>query len=171
MRVITGSCRGKKLKTLESLDTRPTTDMVKEAVFSIIQFDVPASSVLDLFAGSGQMGIEALSRGASHCVFVDSNPEAVAIVKDNVDSCGFNKESRVLCMDSLEYLKVAKAGLDIVFIDPPYRMGIVEKALELVEQISCMPATEPLICIPEMMTRSYRSCPWAEKVLSLYCPM
>lgn len=96
MRVITGSCRGKKLKTLESLDTRPTTDMVKEAVFSIIQFDVPASSVLDLFAGSGQMGIEALSRGASHCVFVDSNPEAVAIVKDNVDSCGFNKESRVL---------------------------------------------------------------------------
>lgn len=133
MRVITGSCTGKKLKTLESLDTRPTTDMVKEAVFSIIQFDVPASSVLDLFAGSGQMGIEALSRGASHCVFVDSNPEAVAIVKDNVDSCGFNKESRVLCMDSLEYLKVAKAGLDIVFIDPPYRMGIVEKALELVE--------------------------------------
>ena len=116
MRVITGSCRGKKLKTLESLDTRPTTDMVKEAVFSIIQFDVPASSVLDLFAGSGQMGTE-----------------AVAIVKDNVDSCGFNKESRVLCMDSLEYLKVAKAGLDIVFIDPPYRMGIVEKALELVE--------------------------------------
>lgn len=79
------------------------------------------------------MGIEALSRGASHCVFVDSNPEAVAIVKDNVDSCGFNKESRVLCMDSLEYLKVAKAGLDIVFIDPPYRMGIVEKALKLVE--------------------------------------
>ena len=67
--------------------------------------------------------------GASHCVFVDSNPEAVAIVKDNVDSCGFNKESRVLCMDSLEYLKVAKAGLDIVFIDPPYRMGIVEKGL------------------------------------------
>ena len=79
MRVITGSCRGKKLKTLESLDTRPTTDMVKEAVFSIIQFDVPASSVLDLFAGSGQMGIEALSRGASHCVFVDSNPEAIIV--------------------------------------------------------------------------------------------
>ena len=138
MRVITGSCRGKKLKTLESLDTRPTTDMVKEAVFSIIQFDVPASSVLDLFAGSGQMGIEALSRGASHCVFVDSNPEAVAIVKDNVDSCGFNKESRVLCMDSLEYLKVAKAGLDIVFIDPPYRMGIVERLWSLWRASSMM---------------------------------
>ena len=113
MRVITGSCRGKKLKTLDSLDTRPTTDMVKEAVFSIIQFD--------------------LSRGAKHCVFVDSNPEAVAIVKENVESCGFTKESRVLGMDSLEYLKVAKSGLDVVFIDPPYRKGIVEKALELVE--------------------------------------
>lgn len=111
MRVITGSCRGKKLKTLESLDTRPTTDMVKEAVFSIIQFDVPASSVLDLFAGSGQMGIEALSRGASHCVFVDSNPEAVAIVKDNVDSCGFNKESVCFAWIVWNILKLPKPGL------------------------------------------------------------
>jgi len=148
MRVITGSCRGKKLKTLESLDTRPTTDMVKEAVFSIIQFDVPASSVLDLFAGSGQMGIEALSRGASHCVFVDSNPEAVAIVKDNVDSCGFNKESRVLCMDSLEYFKVAKAGLDIVFIDPPYRMKMslsLEKATADLSFIRDINTVRPLL--------------------------
>ena len=95
MRVITGSCRGKKLKTLESLDTRPTTDMVKEAVFSIIQFDVPASSVLDLFAGSGQMGIEALSRGASHCVFVDSNPEAVAIVKDTFPNGSFARTGHI----------------------------------------------------------------------------
>lgn len=133
MRVITGSCRGKKLKTLDSMDTRPTTDMVKEAVFSIIQFDVPGSSVLDLFAGSGQMGIEALSREAVHCVFVDRNPDAVAIIKDNVSSCGFLKQSRVLNMDSLEYLKTAKAGLDIVFIDPPYRMGLIEQALPLVE--------------------------------------
>ena len=77
MRVITGKCRGKKLTTLEGLDTRPTTDMVKEAVFSVIQFDLQGASALDLFAGSGQMGIEAISRGASHCVFVDSNPEAV----------------------------------------------------------------------------------------------
>ena len=153
MRVITGSCRGKKLKTLESLDTRPTTDMVKEAVFSIIQFDVPASSVLDLFAGSGQMGIEALSRGASHCVFVDSNPEAVAIVKDNVDSCGFNKESRVLCMDSLEYLKVAKAGLDIVFIDPPYRassMMVLSLCASMKRSLSLEKATADLSFIRDI---------------------
>ena len=133
MRVITGSCRGKKLKTLDGTDTRPTSDMVKEAVFSIIQFEVPGASVLDLFAGSGQMGIEALSRGASHCVFVDKNPEAVKIVRENVSDCGFVKESRILSMDSIEYLKTAKSGLDIVFVDPPYRMGMIEKALPLIE--------------------------------------
>ena len=131
MRVITGKCRGKKLITLEGLDTRPTTDMVKEAVFSVIQFEVAGASVLDLFAGSGQMGIEALSREASHCVFVDSNPEAVKIIKQNLNDCKLTGESRVLGMESLEYLKVSKGGFDIVFIDPPYRSGLVQKALEL----------------------------------------
>ncbi|WP_028505993.1 16S rRNA (guanine(966)-N(2))-methyltransferase RsmD [Ruminococcus sp. FC2018] len=129
MRVITGKCRGKKLATLEGLDTRPTTDMVKESVFSIIQFDVAGSKVLDLFAGSGQMGIEALSREADHCVFVDSNPEAIRIVKQNISDCKFVAQSRVLGMDSFEYLRVSKGGFDIVFIDPPYRQGLVEKAL------------------------------------------
>ena len=129
MRVITGSCRGKKLKTLEGLETRPTSDMVKEAVFSAVQFDVPGASVLDLFAGSGQLGIEALSRGADHCVFVDRNPEAVQIIKENISDCGLNGKTRVLNMESLEYLKVAKKGLDIVFVDPPYRQGLVEKSL------------------------------------------
>lgn len=133
MRVITGSCRGKKLKALDTLDTRPTTDMVKEAVFSAVQFDVPGANVLDLFAGSGQLGIEALSRGADHCVFVDNNPAAVSIIKENIRDCGFVGSSRVLNMDSLEYLKVAKSGLDIVLIDPPYRNGLVEKALALLE--------------------------------------
>ena len=132
MRVITGKCRGKKLATLEGLDTRPTTDMVKEAVFSVIQFDVPGASVLDLFAGSGQMGIEALSREASHCVFVDSNPEAVKVIKKNLSDCKLVSESRVLGMDSLDYLKVSKGGFDIVFLDPPYRMGLVQQALGLI---------------------------------------
>lgn len=129
MRVITGKCRGKKLITLEGLDTRPTTDMVKEAVFSVIQFDVAGASVLDLFAGSGQMGIEALSREASHCVFVDANPEAVKVIKQNLSDCKLTGESRVLCMDSFEYLRVSKGGFDIVLLDPPYRQGIVQKAL------------------------------------------
>ena len=131
MRVITGKCRGKKLSTLEGLDTRPTTDMVKEAIFSAIQFDIPGASVLDLFSGSGQMGIEALSRDAAHCVFVDSNPDAVRVIKQNLNDCKLVDASRVLSMDSFDYLKVSKGGFDIVFIDPPYRGGLVEKALEL----------------------------------------
>ena len=135
MRVITGSCRGKKLKTLPTMDTRPTSDMVKEAVFSIVQFDVPGSDILDLFAGSGQLGIEALSRDASHCVFVDKNPEAVAVIKENISDCALNNKTRVLNMDSLEYLKVAKKGFDIIFVDPPYRQGLVEKSLEGMEKV------------------------------------
>ncbi len=134
MRVITGTARGKKLKTLESLDIRPTSDMVKEAIFSVIQFDVPGSSVLDLFAGSGQLGIEALSRGADHCVFVDKNRAAYEVINDNLDNCGLKKNSRVLNMDSLDYLKVAKKGLDIALLDPPYRMGLIEKALPLLDE-------------------------------------
>lgn len=134
MRVITGSARGKKLKTLESLEIRPTSDMVKEAIFSIIQFDVPEASVLDLFAGSGQLGIEALSRGAKHCVFVDKSRDAYNIINENLDNCGLKKNSRVLLMDSLEYLKAAKKGLDIALLDPPYRMGLIEKSLPLLDE-------------------------------------
>lgn len=132
MRVITGSARGRKLKTLDSLEIRPTPDAVKEAMFSVIQFDVPCANVLDLFAGSGQLGIEALSRGAAHCVFVDKSTEAVAVVKENLNACKLAENSRVLHMDSLEYLRVAKAGLDIVFMDPPYRNGLLEQALPLI---------------------------------------
>lgn len=132
MRVITGKCRGKKLITLEGLDTRPTTDMVKEAIFSIIQFDVPGAQVLDLFAGSGQMGIEALSREAAHCVFVDSNPDAVKIIKQNLNDCKLVAQSRVLDMDSFDYLAVSKGGFDIVLLDPPYRQGFIQRTLELI---------------------------------------
>lgn len=133
MRVITGTARGKKLKTLDNLDIRPTSDMVKEAIFSIIQFDVPGASVLDLFAGSGQLGIEALSRGAEHCVFVEKNQSALGIINENLIHCNMKKISRVLHMDSLEYLKVAKPGLDIALLDPPYNQGIIEKALPLLD--------------------------------------
>ena len=133
MRVITGTARGKKLKTLDNLDIRPTSDMVKEAIFSIIQFDVPEASVLDLFAGSGQLGIEALSRGAKHCVFVEKNRPAYEIVNENLNHCDLKKNSRVLLMDSIEYLKTAKNGLDIALLDPPYRQGLIEKALPLLD--------------------------------------
>ena len=130
MRVITGSARGRKLKAPEGSDVRPTSDLVKESIYSIIQFDVPGAAVLDLFAGSGQLGIEALSRGAAHCVFIDRAASSIALVRENVMACGFLKESRILTMDSLEYLKTAKKGFDIALLDPPYSHGLIEKAME-----------------------------------------
>lgn len=136
MRVITGEARGKKLIALEGDEiTRPTTDMVKESIFSIIQFDVPGANVLDMFAGSGQLGIEAISRGASHCVFVENNRDALAVVKENVLSCKFTDRARILNMDSIEYLKMAKKDIDIAFVDPPYRSGVIEKVMPHLERI------------------------------------
>lgn len=135
MRVITGTARGKKLKTLDGLDVRPTSDMVKEAIFSIIQFDIPGANVLDLFSGSGQLGVEALSRGASHCVFVDKNKASIDITKENVSSCGFLNNTRILNMDSLEYLNVGKKGIDIALIDPPYRKGLILNCLDKIERV------------------------------------
>lgn len=136
MRVITGEARGKKLIALEGDEiTRPTTDMVKESIFSIIQFDVPGANVLDLFAGSGQLGIEAISRGALHCVFVENNRDALAVVKENVLSCKFTDRARILHMDSIEYLKMAKKDIDIAFVDPPYRSGVIEKVMPHLERI------------------------------------
>lgn len=135
MRVITGSARGRKLKTLDSLDIRPTADAVKEAIFSVIQFELPTAAVLDLFSGSGQLGIEALSRGAKHCVFVDKSADAVAVTKENIAACKFTAESRVLHMDGLEYLSIAKHGFDIALLDPPYRQGLIEKSMSKIGKI------------------------------------
>ena len=140
MRVITGSARGKRLRTLDGLEVRPTSDKVKEAVFSIIQFDVPGASVLDLFSGSGQLGIEALSRGAEKayfidnsaksCVFVDRSRQSVECSRENIESCGFTEQSKTVNADVLEFLK-RPGEYDIILLDPPYRQGLIEKALPL----------------------------------------
>ena len=130
MRVITGSARGMTLRTLEGETTRPTTEKVKEAVFSAIQFEIEGRRVLDLFAGSGQMGIEALSRGARSAVFVDSDKRAIQIIRENVAKTGFGEQSRIVQIDSLAFLNMNVAKFDIVFLDPPYSTGLLEKALE-----------------------------------------
>lgn len=135
MRVITGSARGRKLKTLEGLDVRPTTDMVKEAVFTIIQFRVPYASMLDLFAGCGQMGIEALSRGASRVVFVDSSRQSQAVIKENLTATGLMKQSRVIADDVVSFLSHASDKYDIIFLDPPYDDGYAPKVLPLLENV------------------------------------
>ena len=117
MRVITGTARGRRLKTPENSDIRPTTDNVKESVFNIIQFDIEGRRVLDLFAGTGQLGIECLSRGAAEAVFIDDSREAVRIVKDNLKACGFS--APVLQQDALSYLRSC-GRFDLIFVDPPY---------------------------------------------------
>lgn len=135
MRVITGTARGRKLITLEGDDVRPTTDKVKEALFSIIQFEIEGRRVLDLFAGSGQLGIEALSRGAKNAVFVDSSKKSVEVVRQNLEATGFSKSAVVLNTDSLAFLRTRAEKYDIAFLDPPYRTGLLQKALESVPSV------------------------------------
>ena len=132
MRVITGTARGCRLTTLAGEDTRPTTDKVKEGLFSAIQFDIEGRRVLDLYAGSGQLGIEALSRGAAGCVFVDRNAEATAIIKQNLQKTGLMAMSQVVTTDVLSYLERPKDRFDLVFIDPPYALGALLPTLEKV---------------------------------------
>ena len=137
MRVITGSARGRRLLTLEGDDVRPTTDKVKEAIFSAIQFDIEGRTFLDLFAGSGQMGIEALSRGAKSATFVDSSRKAVEIVRKNLSNVGLYDKGRVLHADSLSFIGTITEKFDIVFLDPPYGTGILQKALpEIAEKVN-----------------------------------
>ena len=132
MNIITGSARGTKLITLEGEATRPTLQRAKEVIFSAIQFDIEGRKVLDLFAGSGQLGLEALSRGAEKAVFVDSSREAFDVIYANANKTHLYKKSVILTMDFAEYLRSAKKSaekFDIVFLDPPYGSGLLPEAL------------------------------------------
>ena len=129
MRVITGSARGRRLKELEGMETRPTTDRVKEGLFNVLQFDIEGRKVLDLFAGTGQLGIECLSRGAASAVFVDRRPDAAALTRENLKLCDLTDRSRVVAGDSMEFLKAAQEKYDLIFLDPPYASGLLEQAL------------------------------------------
>ena len=129
MRVITGTAKGKPLKSIDGRDTRPTTDKVKEAMFSAIQFEVEDSVVLDLFAGSGQLGIEVLSRGAKKAYFADNNAKAIAIINDNLQYTRLLDKARVDKLPYNAYLRLFKDKIDIAFIDPPYNKGIIEKVM------------------------------------------
>lgn len=132
MRVITGSARGRKLQTLAGESVRPTTDMVKEAMFSIVQFDLDDAHVLDMFCGCGQLGIEALSRGAKSATFVDIARDSIAVTEKNLETTGFRNISKLVNSNSLEYLDRTSEIFDIAILDPPYRAGIMEDAIERV---------------------------------------
>lgn len=129
MKVITGTLRGRTVQTLAGEATRPTTQRVKEALFSAIQFDIEGRRVLDAFAGSGQLGIEAISRGADSCVFVDNSREAAEVVRQNTTALGIGAVSTVLCQDTMQFLSRTTERFDIVFLDPPYAAGLLEDAL------------------------------------------
>lgn len=143
MRVITGSARGRRLKTPEGMDIRPTTDNVKESVFNILQFDIEGRRVLDLFAGTGQLGIECLSRGAKEVVFIDQSRDAVKIIKENLKTCGFS--ASVLQQDSVSYLNGC-GKFDLIFVDPPYDAGLYETVLEKINSFDILSDGGIILC-------------------------
>ena len=129
MRVITGIARGRKLVAPEGLDVRPTADKVKEGIFSAVQFELEGARVLDLFAGSGQMGIEALSRGAERAVFIDSSLRSIRCVNEDLRNTGFERQSEVINRDSYDYIKLTSQTFDIIILDPPYRYNHIANIL------------------------------------------
>lgn len=131
MRIISGIRKGLKLKSPDGEGTRPTTDRVKESVFNIIQSYIPAGRVLDLFAGSGAMGIEALSRHSGFCVFVEKNRTAFNLIKHNLELSGFDKTSSLVLSDAIAYLKTVEVPFDVIFLDPPYNKGLLSPVLEI----------------------------------------
>lgn len=143
VRIIAGTARGRKLETLEGMETRPTLDRVKEAVFGSLQFRIPYSTVLDLFAGSGNLGLEALSRGAKRAVLNDRNAACVAIIRRNIETLGFSEAARTMNLDytaAIDLLQSDGEAFDLVFLDPPYREGISEDAVRrLFEQRLILP--------------------------------
>lgn len=168
MRVITGSARGRRLKELEGMETRPTTDRVKEGIFNIIQFDIEGRKVLDLFAGTGQLGIEALSRGAASAVFVEQRRDAAALTKDNLKLTELTDRGRVVNGEAMAFLSSTREKFDLIFIDPPYAANLWESALKAIYRFDILANHGIIVCesplereMPEMkepyfLHRTYR---------------
>ena len=138
MRVIAGTARGTQLKTPEGMQTRPTIDRVKEALFSIIHFDLPGAKVLDLFGGTGQLGIEALSRGAASATFVDQAEPACRLIKENLRRAKLENAGKVVRGDYMEYLSRCREEYDIILLDPPYAEVFLENALKRIAEIDIL---------------------------------
>ena len=138
MRVITGKARGVALKTPNGMATRPTADRVKEAMFNIIQFEIPAARVLDLFGGTGQLGIEALSREAKCAVFVDEREDACKLIRENLKRTKLEQYGRVVRSDYMSYLKTCREKFDIILLDPPYAEVFLENSLKMITEIDIL---------------------------------
>lgn len=146
MRVIAGKARSVPLLSRDGLDTRPTADRVKEAIFNIIQFEIEGRRVLDLFGGSGQLAIEALSRGAAEAVIVDQSKESVSVIRQNLEKTKLSDQAELVCADYMDYLSRAKGKFDLIFLDPPYREKFLENALKRISEIDILKSGGIIIC-------------------------
>ena len=148
MRIITGRARGAQLYTLPGEATRPTSERAKQAIFSMIQFGIEGRYVLDLFAGSGQMALEAVSRGAAHATVCDSSKAACDVIEKNIRKIRAESEVTLLCLDYAEALKRLRGRVkfDIVFLDPPYNKGLVSAALKLLCRYDLLKSTSVVVC-------------------------
>ena len=151
MRIITGRARGIKLNTLEGANTRPTSERAKEAIFSMIQFDIEGREVLDLFAGSGQMGLEAVSRGAASATFIDKSKDATKIITQNVEKTKLSGFCRIFNSDVQDFIRITrgKKQYDVVFIDPPYALRAVPPTLKALLDGNMLKPTSIIVCESE----------------------
>ena len=177
MRVITGKARGVALKTPDGMATRPTTDRVKEAMFSVIQFDIPGTKVLDLFGGTGQLGIEALSRDAKSAVFIDEREDACKLIRENLKRTKLEGSACVIRSDYASFLKNCTEKFDIIFLDPPYAEIFLENSLNLITEIDILqsggiivaerPVGKNLLCEFSGYTRS-KDYKYSSTILTIY---
>lgn len=147
MRIITGTARGKRLQTPDGLHTRPTADRVKQSVFNIIQFDIEGRKVLDLFGGSGQLGLEAMSRGAASCVIVDGDRAAQKAIEANIKNCGFDRSCQLIKGDSFHFLQRQKPNsFHLIFLDPPYGGELLNRAIAEICRIDILAEGGIMVC-------------------------
>ncbi len=148
MRIITGTARGTRLDAPEGIHTRPTSERAKQGVFNILQFEIRGRRVLDLFAGSGQMGLEALSRGAASAVFADADPQAVKVLKSNIKKTHVEEKSTVFEGDYKTVLRTlsSQTPFDLIFLDPPYHSDMLSSALTLLRKYHLIAPHAYLIC-------------------------
>lgn len=158
MRVISGKARGLKLTAPNGLETRPTTDRVKESIFNLLIPYLPSKSVLDLFSGSGAMGIEALSRYCEHCVFVEKSKSALEILKKNIEKARFPENSEIFHCDALSFLSSRENGFDIIFLDPPYNAGLLPSVFSLIYNRRLLNSGGVIVCETELSGETVSDC-------------
>ncbi len=166
MRVISGQCKGKRLFSVKGLNLRPTSDRVKEAIFDILQNQIEGREVLDLFAGTGALGIEALSRGARRAVFVESSPRCLTALRKNIEECRFQDRAQVLAREVKSGIKILEAkgeSFQFIFLDPPYEKGFALKTLKALA-VSPIVSSDTLIVAEHAVSEEISSIPPLQRV-------